>query len=172
MLFDIKLALNKKINSSLTCFILLDKDVTMCGFFVLETQKPWFFGGPGSAYKIWQQTSKVYQCAHLSIKKQNGLSPKLNRDEITITLWNCYPWIAESGFSPAISLNSHFFRYSQYLHYLWCQLEDMFQLIVMLQGIEKVMIQLIDTPTKVYAIGARLFLSKEPLEVLQNWVLI
>ena len=34
------------------------------------------------------------------------------------------------------------------------------------------MIQLIDTPTKVYAIGARLFLSKVPLEVLQNWVLI
>ena len=42
MLFDIKLALNKKINSSLTCFILLDKDVTMCGFFVLETQNPDF----------------------------------------------------------------------------------------------------------------------------------
>ena len=38
---------------------------------------------------------------------------------------------------------------------LWCQLEDMFQLIVMPQGIEKVTIQLIDTPTKVYAIGAR-----------------
>ena len=55
---------------------------------------------------------------------------------------------------------------------LWCQLEDMFQLIVMLQGIEKVTIQLVDTPTKVYAIGARLFLSKVPLEVLQNWVLI
>ena len=49
---------------------------------------------------------------------------------------------------------------------LWCQLEDMFQLIVMLQGIEKV--QLLDTPTKVYAIGARLFLSKVPLKVLQN----
>ena len=44
----------------------------------------------------------------------------------------------------------------------------------MLQGIEKVTIQLIDTPTiqKLYAIGARLFLSKVPLEVLQNWVLI
>ena len=55
---------------------------------------------------------------------------------------------------------------------LWCQLEDMFQLIVTPQGIEKVTIQLIDTPTKVYAIGARLFLSKVPLEVLQNWVLI
>ena len=55
---------------------------------------------------------------------------------------------------------------------LWCQLEDMFQLIVMPQGIEKVTVQLIDTPTKVYAIGARLFLSKVPLEVLQNWVLI
>ena len=40
------------------------------------------------------------------------------------------------------------------------------------QGIEKVTLQLIDTPTKVYAIGARLFLSKVPLEVLQNWVLI
>ena len=55
---------------------------------------------------------------------------------------------------------------------LWCQLEDMFQLIVTPQGIEKVTIQLIDTPTKVYAIGAGLFLSKVPLEVLQNWVLI
>ena len=40
------------------------------------------------------------------------------------------------------------------------------------QGNEKVTIQLIDTPPKVYAIGARLFLSKVPLEVLQNWVLI
>ena len=51
---------------------------------------------------------------------------------------------------------------------LWCQLEDMFQLIVTPQGIEKVLIQLKDTPTKVYAIGAELFLSKVPLEVLQN----
>ena len=34
------------------------------------------------------------------------------------------------------------------------------------------MIQLKDTPSKVYAIGAELFLSKLPLEVLQNWVLI
>ena len=48
----------------------------------------------------------------------------------------------------------------------------MFQLIVTPQGIETGTIQLIDTPTKVYAIGARLFLSKVPLEVLQNWVLI
>merc|ERR1719268_790624 len=40
------------------------------------------------------------------------------------------------------------------------------------QGIEKVTIQFKDTPTKVYAIGAELFLSKVPLEVLQNWVLI
>ena len=48
----------------------------------------------------------------------------------------------------------------------------MFQLIVTPQGIEKVTIQLIDTPTKEYAIGARLFLSKVPLEVLQNWVLL
>ena len=55
---------------------------------------------------------------------------------------------------------------------LWFQLEDMFQLIVTPQGIEKVTIQLIDAHTKVYAIGARLFLSKVPLEVLQNWVLI
>ena len=55
---------------------------------------------------------------------------------------------------------------------LWCQLEDMFQLIVTPQGIEKVTIQLIDTPPKVYAIGARMFLSNVPLEVLQNWVLI
>ena len=53
-------------------------------------------------------------------------------------------------------------------HTLWCQLEDMFQLVVTPQGIEKVMIQLKDTPTKVYAIGAELFLSKVPLEVLQN----
>ena len=51
---------------------------------------------------------------------------------------------------------------------LWCQLEDMFQLIIIPKGIAKVKIQLIDTPTKVYAIGARLFLSKVPLEVLQN----
>ena len=43
---------------------------------------------------------------------------------------------------------------------LWFQLEDMFQLIVTPQGNEKVTIQLKDTPTKVYAIGAKLFLSK------------
>ena len=46
----------------------------------------------------------------------------------------------------------------RHLFTLWCLLEDMFQLI--------------DTPTKVYAVGARLFLSKVPLEVLQNWVWI
>ena len=40
--------------------------------------------------------------------------------------------------------------------------------VVTPQGIEKVMIQLKDTPSKVYAIGAELFLSKVPLEVLQN----
>ena len=40
------------------------------------------------------------------------------------------------------------------------------------QEIERVTIQLKDTPTKVYAIGAELSLSKVPLEVLQNWVLI
>ena len=40
------------------------------------------------------------------------------------------------------------------------------------QGIEKVTIQLMDTPTKARAIDARLFLSKVPLEVLQNRVLI
>ena len=51
---------------------------------------------------------------------------------------------------------------------LWFQLEDMFQLIVTPQGIEKVIIQLKETPSKVYAIGAGLFLSKLPLEVLQN----
>ena len=46
----------------------------------------------------------------------------------------------------------------------------MFQLIFTSQGIEKVVIQLKDTPTKVYVIGAKLFLSKVPLdlEVLQN----
>ena len=32
----------------------------------------------------------------------------------------------------------------------------------------KVTIQLKDAPTKVYAIGTKLFLSKVPLEVLQN----
>ena len=47
---------------------------------------------------------------------------------------------------------------------LWFQLEDMFQLIVTHQGMN----QLKDTPTKVYAIGAELFLSKLPLEVPQN----
>ena len=51
---------------------------------------------------------------------------------------------------------------------LWFQLEDMVQIIVTPQGIEKVTIQFQDTPTKVYAIGAKLFLSKVPLEVLQN----
>ena len=51
---------------------------------------------------------------------------------------------------------------------LWFQLEDMFQLMVTPQGIEKVAIQLKDTATKVYAMGAKLFLSKVPLEVLQN----
>ena len=54
------------------------------------------------------------------------------------------------------------------MHTLWSQLEDMFQLIVTPQGVEKVTIQLKDTPTKVYAIGAKLFLSKVPVEVLQN----
>ena len=44
----------------------------------------------------------------------------------------------------------------------------MFQLIVTPQGIEKVMIQLKDTLSKVYAIGAELFLSTVPLEVHQN----
>ena len=45
----------------------------------------------------------------------------------------------------------------------------MFQLIVTPQGIEKVTIQLVDTPTKVYAIGAKLFFSKVPLEVHQKF---
>ena len=44
----------------------------------------------------------------------------------------------------------------------------MLQIIVTPQGIEKVTIQLKDTPTKVYAIGANLFLSKVPIEVPQN----
>ena len=43
---------------------------------------------------------------------------------------------------------------------LWFQLEDMFQLIVTPQGIEKVMIQLEDTPSKVYAISAEFILIK------------
>ena len=63
--------------------------------------------------------------------------------------------------------------YVRSLGTLWCQLEDMFQLIVMPQGIGKVTIQLIDTPTKVYmqyVLGC--FLSKVHLEVLQNWLLI
>ena len=46
---------------------------------------------------------------------------------------------------------------------LCCKLEDMFQLIIMPQAIEKVMIQLKDTPAKVYAAGAKLFSSKVPL---------
>ena len=45
---------------------------------------------------------------------------------------------------------------------LWCQLEDMFQLIVTPQGIEKVKIQLKDTPTKVYAIGQACFFNVWP----------
>ena len=43
----------------------------------------------------------------------------------------------------------------------------MFQLIVMAQGIEKVTIQSKDTPTKAYAIAAKLILSKVPLEVFK-----
>ena len=38
------------------------------------------------------------------------------------------------------------------MHTLWYQLEDMFQLIVTPQGIGKVMIQLKDTPSKVYVL--------------------
>ena len=48
----------------------------------------------------------------------------------------------------------------------------MLQSIVTPQGIENVTIQLIHTPTKVYAIGAKLILSKVPLELLQNCILI
>ena len=44
----------------------------------------------------------------------------------------------------------------------------MFLLIAMPQGNEKVTFQLKDTPTKVYAVGAVLILSKVPLEVLRN----
>ena len=43
---------------------------------------------------------------------------------------------------------------------LWFQSKDMFQLIVMPQGIEKVTIQLKDTLTKVYAMGAVLIFIK------------
>ena len=44
----------------------------------------------------------------------------------------------------------------------------MFQLVGTPQGIEQVTDQLEDIPTKVFAIGAKLFMSKVPLEVLQN----
>ena len=67
-----------------------------------------------------------------------------------------------------VSMLFLFFALATWFGTLWFQLEDMFQLIVTPQGIEKVTIQLIDTPTKVYAIGARLFLSRVPLEVLQT----
>ena len=89
-------------------------------------------------------------------------------------------WTLEMGKLSLINLTKHIARYQRYLNpfklkiwlqigrlfspyknnTLWCQLEDMLQLIVMPQGIEKVTIQLIDTPTKVYAIGARLFFIK------------
>ena len=62
----------------------------------------------------------------------------------------------------------HVSQFKLYELTLWFQLEDMFQLIVTPQGIEKVTIQLKDTPTKVYATGAELILSKVLLEVLQN----
>ena len=49
----------------------------------------------------------------------------------------------------------------------------MFQLLTGTpQGIEQVTVQLKVTPTKVHAISAKLSISKVPLEVLQNWVLI
>ena len=40
--------------------------------------------------------------------------------------------------------------YAKLMGTLWCQLEDMFQLIVTPQGIEKVTIQLIDTELQRY----------------------
>ena len=45
---------------------------------------------------------------------------------------------------------------------LWFQIEDLFQLLVTPQGIEKVMIQLKDTPSKVYAIGRVVFIKGAP----------
>ena len=62
----------------------------------------------------------------------------------------------------------HVSQFKLYELTLWFQLEDMFQLIVTPQGIEKVTIQLKDTPTKKYAIGAMLILLRVTLEVLQN----
>ena len=44
----------------------------------------------------------------------------------------------------------------------------MFLLKVTPQGNEKVTIQLKDTHTKVFAIGAKMYLSKVPIEVLKN----
>ena len=57
--------------------------------------------------------------------------------------------------------------FKQWLNH-WFQLEDMFQLIGMPQGIQQVRVQLKDTHTKVYAIGAKMFFSKVPLEMLAN----
>ena len=84
-------------------------------------------------------------------------------------------WCSPMGFAPAPTQKRYAFELiCNFMCLLthWCQLEDMFQSIVMPRGIEKVTIQLLDTPTKVYAIGARLLLSKVPLEVLQNWELL
>ena len=95
-------------------------------------------------------------------QKQNGLLDHLNH-KMQVFIWtDILVVLGYPQFSKLKIRNTN----------LWFQLKDMFQLIGTPQSIEKVMIQLKDTPSKVYAIGARLFLSKVPLEVLQNWVLI
>ena len=87
-------------NSSPTNFILLDKLMTRNAFFELDTQNPDLLAPiwvkvdesynkgtpPGSAYKTGKQLSKSYRNAVESIKKQQGLDGKKDRDEI-ITLW-------------------------------------------------------------------------------------
>ena len=66
--------------------------------------------------------------------------------------------VIEDDVFDALPRYAHFFNTKVFTP--WFQLEGMFQLIIMPQGIEKVTIQLKDTPTKVYEIGAKLFYQR------------
>ena len=50
----------------------------------------------------------------------------------------------------------------------WFQLEIIFQLVGMPHCYEQVTVRSKGTPTKLYALGAKLFLSRVALEVLQK----
>ena len=59
--------------------------------------------------------------------------------------------VIEDDVFDALPRYAHFFNTKVFTP--WFQLEGMFQLMITPQGIERVTIQLKDTPTKVYALG-------------------